>query len=158
MKYGIRDREAGNVIENNIETYKEAERILKRYEDSDKKDGIYEEDFYEIFEVEPTGIYANGDRAIMVEDGEIIAAAGLTNVLCCEPDGLIETEELEETSRTDFEWKEADINGIRKIFNLSIKQISDRFDIPYRTVQNWVGGQRECPAYILKMMMEILTR
>ena len=113
---------------------------------------------YGIRDVEPTGIYANGDRAIMVDDGEIIAAAGLTNVLCCEPDGLIETEELEETSRTDFKWKEADINGIRKIFGLSIKQISNRFDIPYRTVQNWVGGQRDCPPYILKMMMEILTR
>lgn len=103
-------------------------------------------------------VYSNGDRAIMVDDGEIIAAAGFSNVLCCEPDGIIECEELTETTRTDFEWKAADINGIRRIFGMSIKQISDRFDIPYRTVQNWVGGQRECPAYILKMMMEILTK
>ena len=34
--------------------------------------------------------------------------------------------------------------------------LAKRFDIPLRTVQNWATGQRECPVYIRKMMMEIL--
>ena len=42
--------------------------------------------------------------------------------------------------------------------NLTIKGISDRFEIPYRTVQNWANGQRECPVYIIKMMDEILRK
>lgn len=49
MKYTIRDREAGNVIETGL-TYKEAVNTLKKFEESDKAEGIYEEDFYEIVE------------------------------------------------------------------------------------------------------------
>lgn len=44
-------------------------------------------------------------------------------------------------------------------YNLTIKQISDRFEIPYRTVQNWANeasNKRECPAYVLKMMDELI--
>lgn len=44
-------------------------------------------------------------------------------------------------------------------YSLTIKQISDRFEIPYRTVQNWCAkgeNKRECPPYVLKMMEEIL--
>ena len=96
------------------------------------------------------------DRAIMVEDESIIAAAGLKNVLCCEPEGLIETEELFETERKDFEWTEATILGVKEISGMNIKQLSDRFDVPYRTMQNWVNGVRTCPPYIPSMMLEIL--
>lgn len=42
-------------------------------------------------------------------------------------------------------------------YNISIKQISDRFNIPYRTVQNWSSGQRICADYIVNMMDEILS-
>lgn len=41
--------------------------------------------------------------------------------------------------------------------HMNIKQISDRFKIPYRTVQNWSAGYRECPSYIIRMMDEILS-
>lgn len=34
--------------------------------------------------------------------------------------------------------------------------LAKRFDIPLRTVQNWATGQRECPVYIRKMIIEIL--
>ena len=40
--------------------------------------------------------------------------------------------------------------------NMTIKQISDRFNIPYRTVQNWSNGTRVAPQYVLDMMAEIL--
>ena len=30
----------------------------------------------------------------------------------------------------------------------TLKRFSDYFGIPYRTVQNWTGGVRECPDYV----------
>ena len=47
MKYIIRDREAGNVIDE-FATMGEAEQALAKYETSDKKDGIFKKDFGEI--------------------------------------------------------------------------------------------------------------
>jgi len=47
-RYGIRDREAGNVIESNL-TYDEAVRTLNMYESQDKEDGTYTDGFYEIY-------------------------------------------------------------------------------------------------------------
>ena len=51
-KYIIRDREAGNIIEQ-VTTHKEAEEIVQKYEEEDKKEGNYTEDFYEIIEGQP---------------------------------------------------------------------------------------------------------
>jgi len=48
-KYKIQDKEAGNVIENNL-TLEDAIRILKEYEETDRKEGNYSPDFYEIVE------------------------------------------------------------------------------------------------------------
>jgi hypothetical protein len=47
--YKIQDREAGNVIETGL-TFEEAQKTLKEFEESDKKEGIYVPDFYEIKE------------------------------------------------------------------------------------------------------------
>lgn len=48
-RYIVRDREAGNKI-TSFDTYEEAEKEIKKYEAQDKKDGFYEEDFYEIYD------------------------------------------------------------------------------------------------------------
>lgn len=48
---------------------------------------------------------------------------------------------------------------LMKKYNLTIKQISDRFEIPYRTVQNWANegsNKRPCPSYVKKMMDELI--
>lgn len=45
----IRDREAGNVIEE-VSTFQEALEIVEIYENEDKKNGTYTLDFYEIVE------------------------------------------------------------------------------------------------------------
>lgn len=50
------------------------------------------------------------------------------------------------------------IKDLMSRYGLNIKKLSERFCIPYRTVQNWVGGQRECPSYLIKMMDEILSK
>lgn len=48
-KYIIRERETGLIIEV-VTTRKEAEEIVQKYEEGDKKEGNYTEDFYEIIE------------------------------------------------------------------------------------------------------------
>ena len=47
--YKIQDREAGNVIESGL-TKAEAEKMLKRFESEDRRNNVYEQDFYEIVE------------------------------------------------------------------------------------------------------------
>lgn len=37
------------------------------------------------------------------------------------------------------------------------KQFSDYFGIPYRTVQNWTAGSRECPGYVIELIRYKLT-
>ena len=49
VTYVIRDREAGNEIEY-ANTIEEAERIVEEYEETDRREGTYTEDFYEIAE------------------------------------------------------------------------------------------------------------
>lgn len=49
LNYVIRDREAGNEIER-FATREEAEQQLAQYEEQDRADGIFVEDFYEIVE------------------------------------------------------------------------------------------------------------
>lgn len=44
------------------------------------------------------------------------------------------------------------IKIIMNTYNLSIKDISERFEIPYRTVQNWVSGVSNPPAYVIKLI------
>ena len=41
---------------------------------------------------------------------------------------------------------------LRQASGMNLKQFSDYFEIPYRTVQNWEGGQRDCPEYLMKLM------
>lgn len=102
MFYRIKAKQSADLIADEIAYYDEAVELVKRFEAEDLKDGIYENDFYEISEVH---IYARGDCAILVDDGIIINAAGFKNVLCCEPEELIKSEELEETDSDDFEWR-----------------------------------------------------
>ena len=55
-KWIIRDSEAGNKIDC-FATLEEAKRTLEEYEKQDKIDGIYEPNFYEIYNVEKEEIY-----------------------------------------------------------------------------------------------------
>lgn len=47
MKYVTRDREAGNIIDQ-FNALEEAEAAIRQYEEDDKADGIYTENFYEV--------------------------------------------------------------------------------------------------------------
>ena len=46
----VRDREAGNVIEK-VENWEEGKNLITEYEATDKADGIYTPDFYELAEI-----------------------------------------------------------------------------------------------------------
>lgn len=35
---------------------------------------------------------------------------------------------------------------------MNMKQFSDYFEIPYRTVQDWKSGARKCPDYLLSLI------
>ena len=47
-RYIIRDREAGNIIDTGIPTYDDAVRIVQEYEQTDKQENTYTDNFYEI--------------------------------------------------------------------------------------------------------------
>lgn len=49
-----------------------------------------------------------------------------------------------------------DIKSIMSEHELSIKALSDKFGIPYRTVQNWHSGTSKCPDYTANMIRAIL--
>lgn len=49
MKYYVRDREAGNIIEQ-CANLQQAQAFVKQYESDDKKDGIFTPNFYEIID------------------------------------------------------------------------------------------------------------
>lgn len=42
-------------------------------------------------------------------------------------------------------------------YGLTQTSFAQYFGIPRRTVQNWCGGQRECPPYVAAMAAEILA-
>ena len=41
---------------------------------------------------------------------------------------------------------------IREASGMERKQFCEYFGIPYRTIQNWELGERDCPAYLLDLM------
>ena len=41
---------------------------------------------------------------------------------------------------------------LRERSGMSRSSYAEYFEIPYRTVQNWELGLRECPEYLLKLM------
>lgn len=44
-----------------------------------------------------------------------------------------------------------------KKYRLTQTSFAQYFGIPLRTVQNWCGGQRQCPPYVIAMAAEILA-
>lgn len=41
---------------------------------------------------------------------------------------------------------------LREASGMSRQQFMDYFSIPYRTIQSWELGDRQCPAYLLELM------
>ena len=45
-----------------------------------------------------------------------------------------------------------------KSSGMTHKQLSERFRIPKRTIEDWSRGVRKCPEYVVNMMVELLER
>lgn len=50
------------------------------------------------------------------------------------------------------------IEQARKSKNISRKELSEWLEIPYRTLQNWEIGERVCPPYVEKLVVEKIMR
>lgn len=48
------------------------------------------------------------------------------------------------------------IQYLIKASGMTHRQLSERFGIPRRTIENWSTGIRKCPPYVVGMMSEIL--
>ena len=51
-----------------------------------------------------------------------------------------------------------DIQEFIKSSGMTHKQLSERFRIPKRTIEDWSRGVRKCPEYVVKMMIELLEK
>lgn len=50
------------------------------------------------------------------------------------------------------------IKDICTEYNISQTALAKRFGIPLRTVQDWHGGRRVPPEYVVQMMVELLEK
>lgn len=48
---------------------------------------------------------------------------------------------------------EHNIKQIHTLSAMTMKNFAEYFNIPYRTVQDWMAGQRKCPDYLLDLML-----
>lgn len=46
--------------------------------------------------------------------------------------------------------------SIRKRSGLSQAKFAEKYGIPKRTIENWEGGQRECPDYVLSILDRVV--
>lgn len=53
-----------------------------------------------------------------------------------------------------MENNEMTIAEARKSKGMSRKDVAEWLEIPYRTITNWENGERQCPAYIEKLIVE----
>ena len=50
------------------------------------------------------------------------------------------------------------IKETRTSLGLTQKQLAEMLGIPKRTIENWEGGQRKCPDYVERLIIEKLQR
>lgn len=50
------------------------------------------------------------------------------------------------------------LEKLRTLSGMTRPQFAEYFGIPYRTIQNWELGLRECPDYLLKLMQYKLEK
>lgn len=48
------------------------------------------------------------------------------------------------------------IKEIRALTGLSAQKFGDKYKIPLRTIQNWEGGTRKAPGYIIELLERVV--
>lgn len=70
-------------------------------------------------------------------------------------DAEIPAERLEWLSDL-FDAAHRSVKEIAAAAGLSQRKLAERFAIPYRTMDSWCMGERQCPIYVKMMMQECL--
>lgn len=47
--------------------------------------------------------------------------------------------------------------AIRKASGLTQAAFAEKYGIPKRTIENWEGGQREAPSYVLDLLERVVS-
>lgn len=50
------------------------------------------------------------------------------------------------------------IKEVRIKYGLTQTQVSNITGVPFRSIQNWEAGVRRCPAYVEKMVVDVLDQ
>ena len=45
-----------------------------------------------------------------------------------------------------------DFRELCKASGMNQREFGEYFGVPLRTIQNWIGGQRSCPTYLVELM------
>ena len=84
-----------------------------------------------------------------------ISDLALSSIWGDDPGAEIPAERIDQLGNI-FDAANRSVSEIAKAAGMSQRKLAERFCIPYRTVENWCGGQRECPFYLRLMMQECL--
>lgn len=49
------------------------------------------------------------------------------------------------------------IEELRKELNMSLKEFSEYYEIPYNTVRQWEKGERTPPNYVIKLLNKVIN-
>lgn len=44
------------------------------------------------------------------------------------------------------------VKELRSKYGMTQREFAEYFGIPKRTIENWEGGKRQCPQYLLSLM------
>lgn len=79
----------------------------------------------------------------------------LSSIWGDDPESVIPAERIAAVSSI-FDAVNRSVKEIAAASGLSQRKLAEKFCIPYRTVENWCGGQSECPLYTRLMMQQLL--
>lgn len=102
-------------------------------------------------------MYTTAELFIMAADSEASRAAFLNNITLSVPDDASSCIDLDaEKARLSTIWDLAHLPMRELVARTSLSQttFAKRAGIPLRTVQDWCGEKRACPAYVRFLLAE----
>lgn len=102
-------------------------------------------------------MHSNAELFIMASDPRAVKEIFLNNVMLSAEDGADGCIDMDaEKTRLSRIWELAHLSmkELISLAGLSQTAFAKGAGIPLRTVQNWYGGIRECPAYVRFLLAE----
>ena len=94
-------------------------------------------------------VSAHTDRAAYISDMALASLWGDA------PEGEVPQQRIDELGQV-WDAVNRPMREIPPAAGLSQRKLAERFMIPYRTMEDWCRGVRECPAYVRLMIQECL--